>query len=270
VEALVEAILVYPLIRGREVKKWYAGGDLGYIIIPHDPKTGKPLPEHVMKIRYPRAYEYFLNFKRELEERSIHRLWGKGNPFYSVYDIGTYTFYPYKVVWKYIAGAIRGKAEFSCAVLEPVIDEYVGAKTVIPNEKLMLVPFKNVDEAYYLSGILNSSFVRALVASYMIETAVSTHILDNVYVPRYNPSNELHRLIAELSKRAHKLARGIIEHGRKDLEAELKRVEVEIDKLVAMLYGIPSEGIRAVSKLLHILLGEEYREEGIRRSTREH
>lgn len=262
VEALVEADLVYPLIRGREVKKWYVESDLGYILIPHDPKTGKPLPEHVMKIKYPKAYEYFLNFKRELETRSIHKLWGKGNPFYSVYDIGSYTFYPYKVVWKYIAGAIRGKAEFSCAVLEPITDKYVGAKTVIPNEKLMLVPFNNADEAHYLSAILNSSFIRALVASYIIETAVSTHILDNVYVPKFNPSNELHRHIIELSKRAHRLAKEIIEHNRKNLEEELRRVELEIDRLVASLYGIPEMSVRAVRKLLHILLGEEYEEEG--------
>jgi len=48
-------------------------------------------------------------------------LWGKGNPFYSVYDIGTYTFAPYKVVWKRIAGAITGKAvSFACAVVEPI------------------------------------------------------------------------------------------------------------------------------------------------------
>jgi len=262
VEALVEADLVYPLIRGREVKKWYAKSDLGYIIVPHDSKTGKPLPEHVMKIKYPKAYEYFLNFKKELETRSIHKLWGKGNPFYSVYDIGSYTFYPYKVVWKYIAGAIKGKAEFSCAVLEPVKDKYVGTKTVIPNEKLMLVPFNDVNEAYYLSAILNSSFIRALVASYMIETAVSTHILDNVYVPKFNPNNELHKRVAELSKKAHELAREIIEHSRKDLEEELKGVELEIDKLVARLYGIPEKGVKVVRKLLHILLGEEYEEEG--------
>jgi len=261
VEAFVEAELIYPLIRGREVKKWYAENDLGYIIIPHDPKTGKPLPEHVMKIKYPKAYEYFLNFKKELETRSIHRLWGKGNPFYSVYDIGKYTFYPYKVVWKYIAGAIRGKAEFSCAVLEPIVDKYVGTKTVIPNEKLMLVPFDDVDEAYYLSAILNSSFIRALVASYMVETAVSTHILDNVFVPKYSPRNELRKRIAELSKRAHELTREIIEHGRKDLESELKGVELEIDRLVAKLYGIPEKSVKAVRKLLHILLGEEYEEE---------
>jgi hypothetical protein len=146
-------------------------------------------------------------------------------------------------------------------VLEPVEDRYVGKKTVIPNEKLMLVPFNDVDEAYYLSAILNSSFVRALVASYMIETAVSTHILDNVYVLKFNPNNELHKRIAELSKRAHELAREIIEHNRKDLEEELRKVELEIDKLVAKLYGIPEKSVRAVRKLLHILLGEEYEEE---------
>ena len=261
VDALVEADLVYPLIRGREVKKWYVESDLGYILIPHDPKTGKPLPEHVMKIKYPKAYEYFLSFKRKLETRSIHKLWGKGNPFYSVYGIGSYTFYPYKVAWKEIAGAIRGKAKFSCSVIGLISDRYLGLKVAIPDHKLMFVPVRNKAEAYYLSAILNSSFVRALIASYAIETAIDTHIIDNIRISKFNFSDKLHQKLVELAKKAHELSGEIFENEKDDLEEELKRVELEIDELVAKLYGIPEKSVKAVRKLLHILLGEEFEEE---------
>ncbi len=354
VEALVEADLVYPLIRGREVKKWYAESDLGYILLPVNEK-GDTLPSSLMKILYPNAWSYFLEFfndlitrggepyksklkhyreirfdnKIELIEkimiveklcsslericRSIDKLKNyypqlketkncvdkimlikklcqkteetrdtsqllistckqleylekkaeskpECPPFYWLFNVAP-SLSNYKVAWKYIAGAIRGKAEFSCAVLAPIRDEYVGLKPVIPNEKLMLVPLDNIEEAYYLAGILNSSFVRALVASYMIETAVSTHLLDNIYVPKYNPNDKLHKSIAETSKKAHELAKDIIENDRKDLENELKRVELEIDKLIAKLYSIPEKSVKAVRKLLHILLGEKYEEE---------
>ena len=77
-----------------------------------------------MKTKYPKTFEYFFKFKKELEKRSIYKLWGKGNPFYSVYDIGAYTFYPYKVVWKELGElkgvTISGKAVFSSAVIEKV------------------------------------------------------------------------------------------------------------------------------------------------------
>ncbi|MEM4832065.1 MAG: N-6 DNA methylase, partial [Sulfolobales archaeon] len=159
VEAVVEPDLIYPLIRGRDVKRWYVDFRDRYIIVPHDPKTGKPLQELVVKTKYPHTYQYFSIFSKELMNRSIHKLWGKGNPFYAVYDIGSYTFAPYKVVWKNIAGAITGKAEFSCAVISSVEDKYLGIKPIIPNVKLMLIPLNSEEEAYYLSGVLNSLII---------------------------------------------------------------------------------------------------------------
>ena len=301
VKVEVEKELIYPLVRGRNVKRWYVEYGSEYVIVPHNPQDGKPYPVHVLKTKYPRAFEYFMTFKGELKRRSIKpfialhkqlrkiekeiekmKKHGKGRQsglllrlleqrkyidrlldeqFYILDNIAEYTFKPYKVVWKYIAGAIRGKADFSCAVVEPKYDKYVGRKQVIPDAKLMFVALDDGDEAYYLCGVLNSSFVRLLAASYMIETEISTHILEAVHIPKFNPQNILHSRIAELSKRAHELAREIIEHGRKDLEEELKRVEFEIDKLVAKLYGISEKGVKAVRKLLHILLGEEYEEE---------
>jgi len=299
VEAKVEPELVHPLVRGRDVKKWYVDYEYGYIIVPHDPSSGKPYPITVMKTRYPNAFEYLSLFKEELKRRTIkpfialHKQLEKlrkeiqkrknkraiylkqlkeveqklGEQFYILDNVGEYTFKPYKVVWKYVAGAITGKAEFACAVLEPVNDKYLGARPLIPNEKLMLVAFDNAEEAYYLSGVLNSSFVRALAASYMIETEISTHLLDHIRVPSYDPGNELHKHIAELARKAHELTREIIVYGREDLKGELKEIEAEIDKCVAELYGIPSSGIIAARKLLHILLGEEYEEKGEEEAT---
>jgi methionine-rich copper-binding protein CopC len=262
VKKVVEKELVYPLVRGRDVKRWYIIGDYGWIIVPHDFRTGKPIQENIMKLNFPRTYSYFSNFEKELENRSIHKLWGKGNPFYSVYDIGDYTFYPYKVVWKYVAGKISGKAEFSTAVLEPVEDKLLGIKTVIPNEKLMLIPFLNRDEAYYVSAILNSSLSQLLVASYVIETAISTHILERIKILKFNPNSSSHLKLSELSKKAHEIAKRIYEEGREDLKEELSRVEEEIDKTVAHLYGITNEELEEIRKCLAILKeGEIYEEE---------
>jgi len=300
IRAKVEPELVYPLARGRDVRKWYVDYEYGYILLPHDPVGGRPYPISVMKTKYPNAYEYLATFKEELKHRtikpfiSIHKQIEElrkeiqklkkkktseqvirtyieklkaldktlDEQFYILDNVGEYTFKPYKVVWKYIAGAITGKAEFACAVLRPVQDKYVSVKPPIPNDKLMLVAFDNEDEAYYLAGVLNSSFIRAIAASYIIETEISTHLLENVMIPKYDSNNELHKRIAELSKRAHELAREIIENDRKDLEEELRKVEFEIDKLVAKLYGIPERSVKAVRKLLYILLGEESEEEG--------
>ncbi|MEM2299167.1 MAG: hypothetical protein QXW23_06565, partial [Thermofilaceae archaeon] len=268
VDAVVEPDLVYPLIRGRDVKRWYVDFSR-CIIVPHDPITGRPLPEQIVKIKYPYTYQYFSVFKNELESRSIHRLWGKGNPFYTVYDIGSYTFAPYKVVWKNISGAITGKAEFSCAVVSSVDDRYLGTKLVIPNVKLMLIPLNSAEEAYYVSGVLNSAVIRFIVASYVIETGISTHIIENIRIPKFNSSDPIHLKIAELSRRAHELAKCIYAVDKpaycsevRNPLAELERIEEEIDRLVARLYGIPEEALQDIKKLLAILKAEEVPEGG--------
>jgi hypothetical protein len=269
VEAAVEPDLVYPLVRGRDVKKWFVDFEDSYIILPHDPKTAKPLSEMTIKTKFPNTYDYLNYFKVVLEKRSIHKLWGKYNPFYTVYDIGAYTFEPYKVVWKNIAGAITGKAEFSCAAITDKIDDpYLGQKIIIPNVKLMLASVPTPEEAYYLAGVLNSTFVRSIVASYVIETGISTHILDIIKVPKFDPNNLTQRRIAELSKKAHELARCIYAEIKPSYcdkvvnpLKELEKVEGEIDLAVAELFGLSLEDLREFEKLMAILSGEEPPEE---------
>ena len=264
VEVPVEPDLVYPLVRGRDVKRWYVEYKDRYIIIPHDPNTSKPLPENDLKIKYPYTYNYLNKYRSELENRSIHKLWGRGNPFYSVYTIGLYTFTPYKVVWKSISGGITGKASsFSCAVLG-----LINNKIAIPNEKLMLIPFENPDEAYYVAGVLNSVIASTIVSSYVIETDISTHITEAINVPKYNSSNELHKKIAELSRRAHEVAKCIYAENKPDYcnnirnpEKEIEEIEKELDKAVAKLYDINEDALNDFKKLFAILSSEEVPDE---------
>jgi hypothetical protein len=260
-EAAIEPDLVYPLVRGRDVKKWFVDFEDRYIILPHDPKTAKPLSEMTIKTQFPNTYNYFNRFKRDLETRSIHKLWGKSNPFYTVYDIGVYTFAPYKVVWKRIAGAITGKAiSFACAVITPI-----NGKPVIVDDSTILVNTDDINEAYYLAGILNSLPCRTIIASYSYELRQETHIVDFIKIPKFDPQDKTHNKIAELSKRAHELSN--LKHSgpsvteRYNVERELEKVEREIDLAVAELFGLSEEGLREFEKLMAILSGEEPPEE---------
>ncbi|MEM2696090.1 MAG: class I SAM-dependent DNA methyltransferase [Thermoproteota archaeon] len=274
VEVAVEPDLVYPLIRGRDVRRWYVDYRDRYIIVPHDSRTGGSLQEEVVKTKYLHTYQYFSTFKNELANRSIHKLWGKENPFYAVYDIGSYTFAPYKVVWKAIAGAITGKAvSFECAVVGPmhiklphgeIVSEL---KPTVPEHSVILLGFEKPSEAYYVCGVLNSSIVRAVIASYTYELGQYVHILEHVNVPRYDPNNPLHRQISQLSMKAHELAKCIYSEVKPDCreirnpEEELAKVEEEIDRLVAELYGIPEAALKDIKRLLAILKAEEISEE---------
>lgn len=247
----VEPELVYPLVRGRQVKKWCieteSSEEKPYVLIPHD-VSGEVIPEFKLKTEYPKAYAYFSKFRRELENRSSYKLMGKKQPFYAVFKIGNYTFAPYKVVWREQA------KEPIAAVIGDVEDEYLGKRTIIPDHKLMLVGCWNEDEAYYLCAILNSLLVKLIAKGYMVETQISTHLLKYIRVLGYNSKDSVHTRLAELAKKAHLLA-------SQNDEINLIKVEEEIDKLVAQLYGLTEEELKEIKRSLAILEGREFEEE---------
>jgi len=268
VKQIVEKDLVYPLARGKDIKKWYVKSNLDYILFPI--KDGKTIPSTVLKTKYPKTYEYFLKFFKELinrkggfyesklkiyKEKPIEQAEKMGPPFYYLSQV-TYSLTPYKVVWKAIAGAITGKfTEFATAVLPPM------EKTIIPDAGLMLVGVESLDEAHYLSAILNSSIINLTIASYSYELGGYTHILDYVKIPKFDSNNSLHQKLSQLSRKAHEIAKKIYEENREDLKEDLKRIEEEIDRTVAKLYGITNEELKEIRKCLMILKEGEIPEE---------
>ncbi|MEM3872619.1 MAG: hypothetical protein QXE05_08685 [Nitrososphaeria archaeon] len=253
-QTVIESDKVYPLVRGRDVKKWFFEYNC-YIIIPTDEK-GQNIPIQEIKLNYPKLYKYFLNFEKELKNRSVYKLVGeKQNIWYGLYvDIGDYTFGKYKVVWKNVAGKISGKAEFSAAVIGPVKDEFLGEKIVIPNVKLMFIPVEDEDEAHYICAFLNTSIARLIVASYVIETGISTHVLQNLFIPKFNREDKRHKMLSDLSKKAHELA-------KQNQEDELKKVEDKMDEIVAEIYGLTNNELDEVKKCLMMLAEGEVQEE---------
>jgi methylase of polypeptide subunit release factors len=273
VEARIESDLVYPLIKGEDIKKWYIDFKERYIILPHD-KEGDPIPHHIMKTKYPYTYQYFYQFFNDLINRSGGFLKQKMAPykkysfdkaekmtvpFYYVMNNVKASLALYKVVWKYIVGAITGKAlSFSCAVVEPINE-----KPVIPDGgTIILVATETPNEAYYIAGILNSIIARTIISSYLMEIGISTHVTDYIKIPKFDPNNNLHKKIAELSKKAHELAKCIYSNNKPDYcktinaNEELKKVEDEIDLVVAELYGITKEELEGFEELMNILSGK--------------
>jgi type II restriction/modification system DNA methylase subunit YeeA len=272
VETKVKPDLVYPLIRGEDVKKWYVDYKDRYIILPSDAE-GNSISPSVMRTKYPNAYSYFIQFFNDLVNRGGEPYKSKlkpyrdlpleeaeklAPPFYWVFNAGP-SLAPYKVVWKRIAGAITGKAvSFACAVVEPI-----NGRPVVPDDGTILVEAETPDEAYYIAGVLNSVVARSIIASYTYELRQETHIIDVIKIPKFDQSNDLHRRIAGLSRRAHELAMCIYASSKPSYCAgvnvgdELRRVEGELDSAVAKLYGLSEGELKEFRRLMAILSGGE-------------
>ena len=156
VSVRVEIDLLYPFVSGASISRWHAK-PAGVYLLTHSAKTGmKPIALHAMQTQYPLAFAYLRHFQEQLENRSLHKRWGRNNVFYAMYDIGPYTFAPWKVAWK------RTTRKFEACVLGMLpIPNSEQKQMAIPNGKVMIIPFHDEDEAHYVCALLNSSVARS-------------------------------------------------------------------------------------------------------------
>jgi len=232
-QAAVKPDLVYPLLRGREVNRWKAQSSF-YILLVQDPETRKGYEEGKMRVEYPNLYGYLKRFEDTLRSRSgLKRYFDTAtDPFYSMYNVAPYTFAPYKVVWREQASA------FTVAVV--VSKE---GKVIVPDHKLMLVPFEDEQEAHFVCGALASAIAQLVVKSYVVSVSTSTHILQHIAVPQFDAGNPLHTRLAALSQRAHLLAAA-------GDEAGLAAVEAQVNEAARELWNITDRELKEIRRSL--------------------
>lgn len=233
VQGAVEASLLYPLLRGQDVARWRASPTLT-IILPHSvEKPSLPIPASAMMVNYPKTYRFLSEFSEVLQKRRAFRSFDPtGEDFYGLYNVGTYTFSPFKVVWR------EQSSSLTCAVISSE-----GGVVVVPDHKLMMLPTSTQQEADFVCACMSSSPAAFLVKSYSIAIQISTHVLRYAGIPRYDPSNSVHATLASLSRNAH----NAIAVGDADRVAE---IEAEIDRKAAMLWGLTDAELRDIQESL--------------------
>jgi hypothetical protein len=241
----IEPDLLYPLLRGRDVRRWKSQPS-AWILITHLPGMGlKAIPEKEMQTDYPYIYGYLKRFEEVLRERAAFKRYFtrkdkngrivETGPFYSMFDVGTYTFAPWKVVWPNIASALNAAVVASSE-----------GKVVVPQHIVTLVACETEDEAHYICALINSSSANFTARAYSQEGGKSfgdPHILEHILIPRFDPKNPVHLRLAELSMQAH-------EAGRIGDEMRLREIEAEIDLWAAKLWNLTDDEFRDIQQSL--------------------
>jgi hypothetical protein len=232
----VEEEMLYPLLAGRDVRRWVARPHMT-ILLPHSPaKPTDPIPESSM-YKYNRSTLKFLGkFEAELRARRKFRNFDPSSgAYYGLYNVGTYTFKPFKVVWREIA------SDFIVAPVFPQKDINGKERVVVPNHKLMMVPVESRQEALYLAAMLNSTVSRYTVLSYTITTQISTHVLEHIGVPQFDPFSAGHSAIVAAAERAATAA----EQGR-----SLEEADDNIDDVTRPVWGATKSQMKTIQEAL--------------------
>ncbi len=141
-------------------------------------------------------------------------------PYYSLWNVGPYSFAHHKVAWR----EVQDPKMFFASYIGPQTDALLGEVPVIPDHKLYFVPCASAEEAYYLCGFLNSPAVRAFVTGYVVDTQIATHITEYIDIPSYDPTNSLHLALSQITSAISLNRREATVEERMDIEKIVERL----------------------------------------------
>ena len=196
----IEPDLLYPLMKGAsDFSKCFVNlkNDL-YVIVPNKAITKQFLldAEDTVEYNLEATRKYFNEYKRLLEDRSTYKARLSKYAFYMIYNVGVYTFSPYKVVWAEQSG------KFEAAVISGKDMPGNGYRPYVPDHKIYFVDFEEKKQAYYLCGLLTAPLVCEFIESHTINIQVS-NIFKHMELPEYMDKNKQHNNLACLVEKAH-------------------------------------------------------------------
>jgi hypothetical protein len=194
----VEQDLVFPLLKGsKQIHPFHIDAPSASVLLPNRTVTRIP-DEAAFAANFPAAHAHFTWVEKEtggaLSARSTYRrmLAATRAPFFSVYNVGDYTFAPYKVVWAEIARTLVA----GIATSAPIANGNA-PKVIVPDHKVYFAPFDHLEPALFLCALLSSTVVRAYVDAVTEKLQVGS-LLDRVRLPAFDPANEHHQALVAL------------------------------------------------------------------------
>lgn len=232
-QAELETELIYPVARGKDIERWFYKGE-SVVLMVQDPETRRGYKETWLKRQCPLTYAYLRSFKEVLESRAAYQKYHAegGHAFYSMFNISTDTFAPFKVAWR------RMGIDLRATVLSEIPHACLGTRLVVASDTVTIVPLQTEEEASYLAGLLNSTPCRAAVYSYSPpgRGLGTPAILQSLKIDRFDPRNSIHKEIARAARTLTKL------HTRSHLAfSAIEEAEVELDNIASRYWGLNSK-----------------------------
>ena len=222
----IDADLLFPLIRGKDVGRFSFKTKGWYILVPN---KHYDIVENEADFRrkYRKTYDYLSQNQDLLTKRSTYRRYQKHLPFYVIYDVGSYTFSSYKVVWL----EQQNPQKFRSCVISEDFNTPISNKFFVPDHKLYMLSLDDENEAHFVCGVLNSTHIRRILGGFLASKQIGTSIFRYVGLSKYDANNNDHRAIAEISKKAHSSRHDILTAD--DLDNEDQR---RLDELVKKIF----------------------------------
>jgi len=235
VRQTIEPDLLYPLVRWADVSRFHAEPSV-HILLAQDVQTRTGIDPAVMRREHPKTTAYLDQFEPLLRARAAFKRYQPDKPFYSMYNIGTYTVAPIKVVWR------RMDRQINAAVVEQAEHRLLGRRPIIPQETCAMIRCDSTEEAHYLCAVLNSAIVNFLVTAHSVEGGKgfgTPSMLDFIGLRKFQPTDPLHKELAQQSREAHEA----VTAGN-----ALEPIQLRIDRSAAKLWNLGENEMKVIQR----------------------
>ncbi|WP_220491127.1 Eco57I restriction-modification methylase domain-containing protein [Pseudoalteromonas sp. SG43-4] len=198
----IEPDLLFPMVKGASdfsAYKFSPKRDL-YHLVPNEAITKKILldAEERLENDFPETYKYLQTYEDLLLDRSTYKARLSKYAFYHIYNVGSYSFAPYKVMWAEQSGT------FKAAVCSSKDVPLMGDRPYVPDHKVYFVDCSSKVAAHYLCGLLNCSLVKHYIESHTISIQVS-NIFKHLELPKLDGTCKSSLRLANISELLHGL-----------------------------------------------------------------
>lgn len=213
----LETKFIKPIVKGSKIEPFKINFENEYGVFPYSPRDAKIIEMTELEKLSPKLLNYLIDYKDLIGKQSDRsKLIARGKEFYSLSKIGVYTFANHLVTF-------RDNSKMAAAVVTPVKTHW--GEDVLPvcakHAPYISMDkdgnFISEDEAYYISAILNSKIVGEYFKFTYSSRSYSINF--NIKIPKFNPENELHLGLVELSKLAHTV----------NSKMQIKQIQSQID-----------------------------------------
>ena len=162
----VEDEHLFALLRGEGVRRFHAVVDPNHaVLVPQ--RSMRPDPD--LPMTAPGTHTFLSQFEDVLLSRSSHKRFQAGQPFWSLWPVGPYTFAPWKVAWRSMPGD-----SFAAALVHHSAPPNLAPRLVVPNDKVYYVSCDSRAEAGFLTAMLNAPAVAGAVNAYAPSLSLGT------------------------------------------------------------------------------------------------
>lgn len=231
----IEEKYVYPMLGGRNIARWQVKSN-EFMLVPHTEEYKYGIPETMLAREAPETFQWLSFYHDELLDTRIQngKFFNKNTqPFYRLDNVGTYSYAPYKVLWKEQTGSMSAVVVSSYYESIPNADHdlFTVDKPIVVDSKVLMLDVYDETEAYYVCGIINSPSVIEVVDGYAISTNRGVDVLKYIAIPKYDSNNEVHAKIAYISKTIHQ------EMNDKNSTKKLTDLEQGLNNMVHILFS---------------------------------